>query len=204
MRFLFRSGACFCGCDSISSPPATETRALDTDLPGLATRAADTDLLLTSAAQKWLAKSTLEIALKLKMMNTRLRQRITRQVFDKTSALVQKSSNQGFSRHNPIECNTSPSQHRCKTTLFQAARDLSGTPCLILLFTLSEFPSPTTEGHGPRTRALGASQRFVYRELTERVIIVKTARKKSRKGLRAPTSVRNINAHAPAAPQTTN
>ena len=29
------------------------------------------------------------------------------------------------------ECNTSTSQHKCKTTLFQAARDLSGTLCLI-------------------------------------------------------------------------
>ena len=46
-------------------------------------------------------------------------------------------------------CNTSPSRHRCRTTLFQAAGDLSGTPCLIV-FALSEFPSPTREGPRPK------------------------------------------------------
>ena len=46
------------------------------------------------------------------------------------------------------ECNTYPSQHRCKITLYQAARDL------------------------PRPLALRASQRFVYRELTALVITV--------------------------------
>ena len=74
--------------------------------------------------------------------------------------------------HTHTEGNTFPSRPRCMTTLFQAAKDLSGTPCFIYLFALSELTSPTREGHGPRTLALKASQRFVYRQLTVRVIIV--------------------------------
>ena len=57
-------------------------------------------------------------------------------------------------------------------SLFCAARDLSGTPCLIHLFALTEFLREPGRGHGTSTLALGAIQRFVYRGLTERVIIV--------------------------------
>ena len=39
-------------------------------------------------------------------------------------------------------------------------------------FALSEFPSPTREGPRPNNSGLGASHRFVHRELTVRVIIV--------------------------------
>ena len=48
-----------------------------------------------------------------------------------------------------------------KTTFFKAARDLSGTPWLILLCALSAFPSPTREG--PRPTHSGPQGR-VYRE----------------------------------------
>ena len=48
----------------------------------------------------------------------------------------------GVSHVQMMQRNTSLSQHRCKTTLFQAARDLSGTLYFILLTALIEFPSP--------------------------------------------------------------
>ena len=64
----------------------------------------------------------------------------------------------------------SPSRHRYETTLLEAARDPTETPCFVIC-AFSEFPSPTS--HGPSTLALGGQvSAFVYRELTERVAIV--------------------------------
>ena len=67
-----------------------------------------------------------------------------------SSALVQTATTRSLMTRTHTEWNTSPSRRRYKITSFQAARDLSGTPCSIHLFALSEFPSPTREG--PRTK----------------------------------------------------
>ena len=74
-----------------------------------------------------------------------------------SSTLVRKAATR-VPHDTPILCATHPpSRHRCKTTLFHAARDLSGTPCLIYRFALSEFPLPTREE--PRAQALWSLNR---------------------------------------------
>ena len=65
-----------------------------------------------------------------------------------------------------------PFQHRCKPASCQAARGLSRSTSKQCLHRASFCSSISAWAHGPRTLALKASQSFVYRELTKRVIIV--------------------------------